>query len=127
MAALRGLLRMRIALQHDEAEGMVVLRPRRMLLAEDLAPLASVEIGEPGVGMGRRMHLGEIDAARLRQDRAEDALAADHHNLADACFGGGAAGLPKPFLKTVGDDGARDSKAFVACEDDVDALVEHAA
>ena len=38
-----------------------------MRLTEDLAPFASVELREPGVGMRRGMHLGQIDAVRQRQ------------------------------------------------------------
>src|SRR4051812_38751474 len=55
-----------------------------MPLAKDLAPSAVVEIGEPGIGVRRGMHLGEIDAARLGEDLAEHVLAADDHDLSGA-------------------------------------------
>ena len=88
--------------------------------------VASVEIGEPGVGMGRRMHLGEIDAARHGKHRAEDILAADHHDLVDAGPFGRAPRLSKPLFQTVGHDCVRRDKAAVAGEHDVEAAIENA-
>src|SRR5688572_14316551 len=106
---------------------MVVPGTRRVRLARDLAPLAQIELGKPGVGMGGGLDFGEIDAACLRQDLAEHVLANHHHDLVDASCRGRTARRIYTLYEAVGHDGARRREVAIPREHDVDAAIEGAA
>src|SRR6476620_3574423 len=97
-----------------------------MPLARELTPILELKILEPGVGMGTRMNLGEVDALGERHDGPEHVVAADHHYFVDTGILGGAAGMREPLLKAARDDGARRRQTGIAGEHDIDALVENA-
>ena len=93
-------------LQKHEAEGVLVLGPGSCLSRESSRQSLQVEVLEPGVGIGARMDLGEVDALGVRQHGTEHVVAADHHDFVDTGILRGAARMRERLLQAAGDNGA---------------------